>query len=278
MTRATDESRPFSERALWASLAFELLGKAALCKLNPALIADPIDDGKSLLLSSGIGSDYSNFKSIPAKAVFSRCARAFRPFNAVAAGRIAGDRNAELHSAMLPYAIAKEDSHWQDFWSQTVILLAALDRELEDLVGSSHVHEVERFLARKAEANAHRVTALVERAKQRYELIAAGSFTTKMSSELPGATYFLQDFSEATTCPACGLYGELTGDYIEDAEDLYEDEGTVMEIVTVASDNFSCSHCGLTLAGEELIGLANLPLSFQVEQEKKIELEEYQNE
>ncbi len=72
----------FDEAGLWASFALELLGKGALAKVNPLLIADPSDDGKSLLIAAGVSKDFKGFKSIQAKAVFSRCARAFPPFNA----------------------------------------------------------------------------------------------------------------------------------------------------------------------------------------------------
>lgn len=39
------EPRSYDERALWASLALELLGKAALARVSPLLIAQPNEEG-----------------------------------------------------------------------------------------------------------------------------------------------------------------------------------------------------------------------------------------
>lgn len=79
---AARDADDFEQAALWAAHALELLGKAALAKTSPLLIADPQDDGRSLLIAAGLSSDVSRFKSVPAKAVFSRCARAFPGFRA----------------------------------------------------------------------------------------------------------------------------------------------------------------------------------------------------
>jgi len=49
-----DESRQFDEQALWASLALELLAKAALAKVSPVLIAVPTEEGNSLLVACGL--------------------------------------------------------------------------------------------------------------------------------------------------------------------------------------------------------------------------------
>ena len=49
-----DDSRQFDEQALWASLALELLAKAALAKVSPVLIAVPTEEGNSLLVASGL--------------------------------------------------------------------------------------------------------------------------------------------------------------------------------------------------------------------------------
>jgi hypothetical protein len=40
INRALDDTDDFEERAFWAACSLELLGKAALTKVNPALIAD----------------------------------------------------------------------------------------------------------------------------------------------------------------------------------------------------------------------------------------------
>src|SRR5688500_1411823 len=58
------------EYQLWASLSLELLGKAALAHINPALVADPKETG-SLLAACGIVTK-QDVKSIPAHTLFDR--------------------------------------------------------------------------------------------------------------------------------------------------------------------------------------------------------------
>lgn len=92
LNRAMDEhaGRPFDERALWASLALELLGKAALSRTSSLLIAEPTEDGKNLLVAAGLVQGDAQFTSARAKTIFSRCQRAF--------GRADGARRCRIGS------------------------------------------------------------------------------------------------------------------------------------------------------------------------------------
>ena len=161
------ENDDFPTAATWASLALELLGKSALAHRNPCLVADPSDDGLSLLIAAGLSEDISRAKSIPAKAVFSRCERAFRPFSASEAGRIAQSRNEELHSGLLPFeTVADRESWWQRYWTQAAILIDAQDQTVEALVGGARQKQVRDHLARSAEHVSTWTLARIEEAKE----------------------------------------------------------------------------------------------------------------
>ena len=56
LNRAMDPGaeRSFDEQALWASAALELLGKAALARVSPLLIAEPTEDGTNILIATGL--------------------------------------------------------------------------------------------------------------------------------------------------------------------------------------------------------------------------------
>lgn len=56
INRAMDDDgyRSFDEQLLWASLALELLAKAALARVSPLLIVEPTEDGTNLLIASGL--------------------------------------------------------------------------------------------------------------------------------------------------------------------------------------------------------------------------------
>ena len=57
--------------ALWSLVAIELLARAALARVHPALIADP-QEGSHLLYAFGYGEPRPP-RSVPAATVFRRC-------------------------------------------------------------------------------------------------------------------------------------------------------------------------------------------------------------
>ena len=70
VNRALDPDREFEEQAFWACCALELLGKSALARVSPLLIANPVDNGDSLLVASGLIDGRAT--SVQAKTVWSR--------------------------------------------------------------------------------------------------------------------------------------------------------------------------------------------------------------
>ncbi|HLK36675.1 MAG TPA: hypothetical protein VKU41_07970 [Polyangiaceae bacterium] len=90
---------------LWMALVLELLGKAHLAKLHPALVADP-NHADTLLAVCG-GPKTSEYRSITAKTVFGRCSKTIPGFDTSTEQfclRLANDRNAHLHSGEVPFA------------------------------------------------------------------------------------------------------------------------------------------------------------------------------
>lgn len=269
----------FEEAALWASTALELLGKSALAKVSPLLVADPTDDGRSLLIAAGLSSDMTRFKSIQAKAVFSRCARAFRPFDDKEAGRIATQRNEELHSALAPFTGIDEDAWWDRYWSQAVILVDAQDETLVDFVGAGNASIVENHLERNAANTSRRVQAMIDRAAQRYALAADSEDARRQITRLVERLRFDFDFTTDVDCPACEQDAFLFGDDVTESEveEDYE-EGTAIELLNVSADFFECENCGLRLDGPAYVSEAGLPESFEVERDYEPVYDDYGND
>lgn len=247
LNRAMDEEplRSFDEQAFWASQALELLGKAALSRSHPALIAEPNEDGVNILMAAGLIDGDPRFRSVQAKKVFSRCERAFRPFNSGEAMKFANSRNAYLHSGEAAFALIPAPAWWPRFWGQAIILVNALDRIAEDLVGAQRVAVVEAHLAQNKKNIESRVEMLVERARQRVAQLAAGVVSEKVAREMAlDHRIGLHYFGEAT-CPACGETGTVEGEEVANTEVEYErvaeDDYDVIVTLTVWSEHFSCA-------------------------------------
>jgi hypothetical protein len=276
---AARDADDFEQAALWAASALELLGKAALAKVSPLLVADPTDDGRSLMIAAGLSSDMSRFKSIPAKAVFSRCGRAFRPFDEKDAGRIAAQRNEELHSALTPFTGIDEEAWWDRYWSQAVILVHAQDETLADFVGSGKEGVVEGHLARNVTNTSRRVQAMIDRASQRYALAIASEDGRREISTLVERLKFEFEFASSVECPACENSAHLFGDDVlgSEVEEDYE-EGTAVELLEVSADFFECESCGLRLDGPSYVAEAGLPESFEAERDYEPVYDDYGND
>lgn len=276
---AAGESSEFEQAALWAASSLELLAKGALAKVSPLLVADPQDDGKSLLVAAGLSADVARFKSIPAKAIFSRCARAFPPFNEQEAARIAKQRNEELHSALSPFTAIDEEAWWQRYWAQAVLLVHAQDRTVGDLVGSARESVVEAHLARNSENVERRVHAMVERARRRSELAETSRDAAAEIAELLSRTGYEGEFRGPAECPACEETGHLLGEYVENSDVDYDyEEGTATELLTILSEAFECERCGLRLVGPEYIVAAGLPQQFDDQRDYEPEWDDYGND
>lgn len=261
---AAGDAGEFEESALWAASALELLAKAALAKVTPVLVADPTEDGRSMLVAAGLSKDYAKFKSIPAKSLFIRCSRAFPPFNEQEANRIAIMRNEELHSALSPFTGVDQDKWWQRYWAQAVLLVHAKDKTLGALVGEPRVEAIEQYLARNKTTIAARVEAQVERARRRHEVAATSRDALAEIAEINQRDELYWDHRSSVECPACGELAWLLGDSADqiDVEYDYED-GTARETLEVYAEGFGCAACGLHLNGVEYVDAAGLPETFE---------------
>jgi hypothetical protein len=160
-----------------------------------------------------------------------------------------------------------------------VILLTAQDRELEDLLPPSEVRRVEGYLASNRENTARRAQALVERARQRFELSEQGRLTARIAGRLPGGVLIISDYEGSAECPACGVQGSVSGGAVLESEILSDFEfGPALELLTVGTDAFTCDRCGLVLDGPELVVAAGIPDTFEVETEYEPEGGDYMNE
>lgn len=275
INRAMDDDREFEEQAFWASAALELLGKAALVRISPMLIAHPDDDGRSILIASGAVDYAGSFTSVQAKAIWSRCARAFRPFNEVEAKKIAAGRNEYIHSTGVGFDSIPQAQWWPRYWAQAFILVEHLDRTIADFVGLSRSTQVEAHLAENKQYLERRLGTLVERAKSLLSRHRSGALSSRLETDwkLFSSGHF--KYNESRKCPACGSRGSIGGEEVVESHVEYsashssvpEDQFDDPRLITldIAPSEFRCPTCHLVLDGPELLEEAGLNDLFQAE-------------
>lgn len=281
VNRALDNDEDFEVRAFWAACSLELLAKAALTRINPALIADVERGGNSLLIAAGLQQDSSKFVTVQAKTVFGRCKAISHQFDVNAALRVAGNRNSYIHSGAPFCAAIPERRWWEDYWPLVSILLAAQERDLADFVGEDRETEIETILAQSEQHAKERLEAQMERAKITWLRRTQSELTATDIARVRARTVNRRTFTSSYECPVCESSGQLRGD--DTAEEQYVGEideeghyvGTVYSVIT---DEFACSACGLMVLGPGAVGLADLPDQFDVNDDEPDFEPEYGND
>jgi hypothetical protein len=131
------EAEEFDEYQLWASLAVELLGKAALAGIHPSLVADPTHF-ESLSAASGlhIGVD---LKTITAKTLYTRLRHVTKYFDTRVqefCDQLSLRRNAELHSGEAPFQQMRLEVWEGQYWHAAQIILDVMKSSLDEWLGA----------------------------------------------------------------------------------------------------------------------------------------------
>lgn len=279
----------FEEYQLWASLALELLGKAALASRHPCLIVDP-NHSDSLFVAAGVAAT-TDVKTITARTLFERL-KAVEPLFDETVRKfcqgIADRRNSELHSGELPFKTMKPEAWEARYWHASQIILAGFGKSFADWIGAEEAGEPERIVQAKKDATFAAVMSKIEAAKHAFfrkpqkerELSLQAAEDSKGPPAFPHMFAFLSDHSWEQQCPACEAKAWLGGDRIHEEISETSFGDSIWETVerTYSADEFECQVCSLELSGSEEVEAAGLPLEHAELEERQIEYEpEYGN-
>jgi hypothetical protein len=281
---ARKEAEDLDEYQLWASLALELLGKAALAKIHPSLIVDP-NHSESLIAASGI-KKFPDIKTITAKTLFERLQKIISHFDEKTRDfclQIALRRNAELHSGEAAFSATRQDALEAKYWHACQIILDYMGSSLEDWLGASQAQAPKAIIKHAAEAKQKAVTVRVERAKEAFH-VKPKSEQKKILEEAEGREEIhyknlftlLGDHEWECRCPACGGKAFLAGIRVdEDVVNTYGDEDGVWEQVEIyySAEQFRCPVCRLALDGSDEIEYADLSTEHSKTEEREMEYE-----
>lgn len=271
------------EYQLWASLALELLGKSALARKHPSLVVDPIH-WQSMFVAVGINVT-TDIKTITAKTLFERLAHLVPRFDKTIqkfCQDIAERRNAELHSADLPFKTMRLDAWEARYWHACDTILHQMGSSLEHWLSAADAKAPRQLLDEAAKALKAAVTLRVAAAKEQFAALKK-SERERLAAEGElrdphhQAILFKGSYDEIWTqgCPACGCRAFMTGE--QTGEDISEDrdEYAIWEVVDreFIGEEFRCPTCELTLIGSDEIDAAGLSYIHDDQQERQMEYE-----
>lgn len=279
------DAKDFGGFQLWAALALELLGKAALAKSHPVLVADP-QHTDSIFAACGHPSGTDN-RSITAKTVFERLGRLSKSFDKEVHGfctTISTHRNAELHSGELPFVNAKTEAWVPKFWKTMSIILKIQDRTLTEWVGPEEAQSAQDVIDESISVVEQAVIGRIRSRKVDFEgryPPASGIYSQVKVQHKGGALVHWRDFGNylpeqtiAKPCPACGCDGLLGGDEFREEtidHDMYNETWSEVVRISCSAEAFRCRACGLSLDGQEELHAAQMADEFAVTEAREAE-------
>jgi hypothetical protein len=258
------------EFQLWASFSLELLGKATLAYIHPSLVVDP-NKPKGLLVACGYTDSkdlkIEEFKTITAKTVFERLNNTvnvpkfssnMKDFCMTLANR----RNAELHSALIPFTGVDLEVWLPRFWEVCQILLEFQEKTLTHFLGNGEAERATSLINDHTQYLKGVIESRLSRFKEAYSL-EYGNYDRRE------IIYELDEGESIAFCPSCGNEGVVEGEPIDREYKGADPDNPWLnyfnEVYEVTA--FRCSYCNLTLSGYKEVELSGMETEFENEVE-----------
>jgi hypothetical protein len=240
------------EHALWSSFALELLARAALSNVSPALLADTSERcWQHLFHSLGFTPTEPKFspRSIAIVEVFKRLKEILPEFdNELEAFCVVhtGKRNAELHSGATPFDGIEGSTGWHaKFYRSCIVLLKSMGYELAEFVGEDEEAVAVKLISAlrdetakstKGDVNAHQKVWLAKPEKEQRKLSDSAS------------AWAIKQTGHRVKCPACGSDALVNGESAAAPHKAIKDD-EITETQEYLPTHFECIACGLKISG-----------------------------
>jgi hypothetical protein len=246
------------DHALWSGLCLELLARAALANIAPALLADP-GNPNNLLNALGFSPMEAKFspKSVGAAVVLKRLRHLLPEFDTELEGFCVthvGRRNAELHSGELPYD-GVHGSRWHgQYFRSCKALLASMGYDLKEMIGDEAADIAEKEIAAAADQTAKAVLGDVTAFAQRWAELGDDERAARSAR---AKVWAVRSSGHRVECPACKNPALVNGEPIGAAQQTLEDD-----VITERQEHLphwlECVACGLKITGLSRLQVVNL--------------------
>lgn len=250
MDQALKQDRTSWLFPFWATLSLDFLARSALAHVSPTLLASTKTAGEAtnnLFYALGYPKR-ADPKSIDSTEVFSRCERMIDSFSAehrVSCGALLDRRNEELHSGGAPFNDLKDKTWLPQFYECCSILLASIERPLEDLLGPEEAVAALAMIKSANDEAAKSVKGDIAAARKIWLERPEQERTDAVKLAL---TISDRSLGHVVDCPACSskalLYGEEVSSF---PNEVNGDE--IITKSTILPTRFECKACGLTIKG-----------------------------
>jgi hypothetical protein len=255
------QPRNDSRFVLMSTFVLEFLGRAALSKISPTLLADT-KDWNNLYFSLGFVPTATKFipRSIPGSNVFERLTTILPDFTPELHGFSAKHltrRNEELHSGGNPFD-GLETAWLASYYRTCRVLLTSIGESLQLVFGADEAKVAEKLIEAAEDESAKAVLKSIYEHKALWEAKVADEATKLTNQASNWATRFN---GHRVSCPACGNDTLLIGNPIS-APQIKLDEDSIVETQEYLPSKFECIACQLKIGGLSQLSASNLGLPF----------------
>lgn len=255
------------EEVLWSSLSLELLVRAALSAISPALLADP-EKWQNIFHALGFIPSSPKFvpKSISITAAVTRLNEILPDFNAEHQSFCTlhvGRRNAELHSGETPLDGLAGSAWKAEYYKSVKVLLSSLNMELADFFSEELAKLADSIIAAADDKAAKAVLGDIEAHAKVWMGKEANDRTGLIAQ---AAAWASKTTGHRANCPACKSLALVFGEPV--APPTRELDGDlIVETQTYLPSRFECIACGLKIVGLARLHAAELGDTFKRTQE-----------
>jgi hypothetical protein len=270
--RANEEKLDSALFGFWMSLCVEILGRAALAKIHPVLLADPTGEG-NIHYVFGVNPK-SNPKSVHAKTVFARCSVLVKDFTDRMAGHcllLADRRNKELHGGSAAFEGVDPSTWLPQTYEVFDVLLKHVGVGADDFLGKEHAAVASRMLQDRRDHIEKEVKDRISKAKKDFDALEGKDKGERIAKTEAALKRWISStpLGQSADCPACGFAGALHGESLNRGPaKVSEEDGTITREVRVLPNKFRCAVCGLKLDGYQELLQAGLGKVFTTEEEE----------
>ncbi len=267
MGKAFEEDKDSPYFGIFSAMGLELLARAAVASVHPALLAEPDASQKNIMYALGLNDAASSPKSIATNRVLALCGDLFPSFNSdleKMAKSMTERRNEELHSGGAAFQDYNQD-HWiGGFYKACKVLVEAMGKSMDSLFGRARAEEAEALIAEGETAVKKSVMDMIRARKKTYEedLMNDKERVAKIiEASDRNVTLLSHQGYHVVDCPCCGNKACIHGRESSNShEQIQEDEVIVKK--DVIPDSFYCHVCGLRLTSYAELQAAELPLHY----------------
>lgn len=237
------------EFGFWSALTLEILVRASLANISPALVADG-KDWNNILYAIGTDPNQPKFnpKSADISELLKRSENVFPDFTRemlnFSVSHI-NKRNSELHSGAVPFEGIGSSSWLPTFYSVCKVLVTEIGESLETLLGTKIAQEAEAHIVVLGDESAKSVKGTINAHKTIWN-----EKTTEEKQKLSkrAETLSTRHHGHRVNCPSCASVALVHGSSSGTPTTNVDKDG-IIEKQTMLPANFECIACGLKIAG-----------------------------